>query len=76
MQEQFRNALQDSVSVRCSLIDLRQRLHAATVRTKDVIMEALKRPHWPPINKNLGLPTSCLKTKGKMAPQMQIGYRA
>lgn len=79
VQEQFRNALQDSANLFvASLIDLyASDSMLQQCEPKDVIMEALKAATLRlPINKNLGFAYIVpYKTKGKMAPQMQIGYK-
>ena len=79
VQEQFRNALQDSAPLFvASLIDI----YASDRNLQEcepgaVIMEALKAATLRlPINKNLGFAYIVpYKNKGKAEPQMQIGYK-
>ncbi len=79
VQEQFRNALQDSAPLfAASLIDI----YGSDKDLQDcepgaVIMEALKAATLRlPINKNLGFAYIVpYKSKGKAQPQMQIGYK-
>lgn len=79
VQEQFRNALQDSTPLFvASLIDI----YSSDRNLQDcepgaVIMEALKAATLRlPINKNLGFAYIVpYKNKGKAEPQMQIGYK-
>ena len=79
VQEQFRNALQDSAPLfTASLIDV----YGSDRDLQDcepgaVIMEALKAATLRlPINKNLGFAYIVpYKSKGKAQPQMQIGYK-
>ena len=79
VQEQFRNALQDSAPLFvASLIDI----YASDRNLQEcepaaVIMEALKAATLRlPINKNLGFAYIVpYRNKGKAEPQMQIGYK-
>lgn len=79
VQEQFRNALQDSAPLFvASLIDI----YASDKNLQEcepgaVIMEALKAATLRlPINKNLGFAYIVpYRNKGKAEPQMQIGYK-
>jgi recombination protein RecT len=79
VQEQFRNALQDSAPLFiASLIDI----YGSDKDLQDcepgaVIMEALKAATLRlPINKNLGFAYIIpYRSKGNMEPQMQIGYK-
>lgn len=79
VQEQFRNALQDSAPLfAASLIDV----YGSDRDLQDcepgaVIVEALKAATLRlPINKNLGFAYIVpYKSKGKAQPQMQIGYK-
>ena len=79
VQEQFRNALQDSAPLFvASLIDI----YASDRNLQEcepaaVIMEALKAATLRlPINKNLGFAYIVpYRNKGKTEPQMQIGYK-
>ena len=79
VQEQFRNALQDSAPLFvASLIDI----YASDRNLQEcepaaVIMEALNAATLRlPINKNLGFAYIVpYRSKGKTEPQMQIGYK-
>ncbi len=79
VQEQFRNALQDSTPLFvASLIDIYgSDSDLQKCEPGAVIMEALKAATLRlPINKNLGFAYIVpYKNKGKAEPQMQIGYK-
>ena len=79
VQEQFRNALQDSAPLfAASLIDIYgSDRNLQECEPRAVIMEALKAATLRlPINKNLGFAYIVpYKNKGKAEPQMQIGYK-
>jgi recombination protein RecT len=79
VQEQFRNALQDSAPLfAASLIDIYgSDRNLQECEPGAVIMEALKAATLRlPINKNLGFAYIVpYRNKGKAEPQMQIGYK-
>jgi recombination protein RecT len=79
VQEQFRNALQDSAPLFiASLIDIYgSDRNLQECEPAAVIMEALKAATLRlPINKNLGFAYIVpYRSKGKAEPQMQIGYK-